>query len=110
MSLKNLEPFDQLSVLTTELDEAEVAHLLKVDEKLSLTCQDCGGSRFVVQGFIPVDLDILVGKHTIITSIDYKKIIVNRVVKCAHCSCTDFVMITEPSMEKENGQKQSCAG
>lgn len=110
MPLKRLKPFDGLSVLTSEMDEIEVAHLLGGDKKnLSLTCQDCGGSRFKVQAFIPAELDILTGKHTVITHVDYKKVVVNRVVRCVHCDSTDFVMITEPE-ENKDGQKHSSIG
>ena len=109
MPLRKLEPFDGLSVLTSEMDEIEVAHLLGGDKNLSLTCQDCGGKRFKVQAFIPAELDILTGEHTVITHVDYKKVVVNRVVRCVHCDSTDFVLITE-SEEDKDGQKHSSVG
>jgi len=105
MALTDLKPFDGLSILTTEIDEIEVAHLVKVKPNLGLMCQDCGSRRFKVEGYIPVELEMLVEKHTIITDIDYKAIKVNRVVKCVYCFSTDFVTITNPTQEESNGQK-----
>jgi len=102
VSLKNLKQFDGLSVITSEMDEIEVGHLLKATEDLSLVCQECGSRRFEVEGFIPIKAEILTGKHIIIAHVDYEEVLVNRVARCAHCSSTDFVMITE---EKHNGQK-----
>ncbi len=103
MALKDLEPFEGLSVITTEMDEIEVGHLLRVNKDLSLTCQDCGSNRFKVEAFIPVELDMIAGKHTIITHIDHKKVIINRVVKCAYCDCTDFITLDNSGQEKDNG-------
>lgn len=106
---KELKPFDGITILTSEMDEIEVAHLLKVKDNLSLVCQDCGGNRFEVEGFIPTKLEIISGKHIAVTRVDYKSILVNRVLKCAHCSSDDFVLITRPE-EKNDGQKQGSAG
>jgi DNA-directed RNA polymerase subunit RPC12/RpoP len=100
MSLTDLIPFDGLSVLTTEMDEIEVAHLL--NESLDLTCQDCGGRRFEVEAFIPATLEILAGKHTIVTHVDYHNVNVNRVIRCVHCHSIDFVNITDPG-DENNG-------
>jgi DNA-directed RNA polymerase subunit RPC12/RpoP len=100
--LKNLKPFNGLSVITSEMDEIEVGHLLKATEDLGLVCQECGSRRFEVEGFIPIKAEILTGKHILLAHVDYEEVLVNRVAKCAHCSSTDFVMITE---EKHNGQK-----
>ena len=109
MAINDLEAFDGLSIITTELDEMEVAHLLRVKSNLDLICQDCGSSRFVVQGFIPVEMEILTGEHIAITSVEYEKTILNRVVRCAHCNCVDFVTITNPTEEK-NGEARSSTG
>jgi hypothetical protein len=95
MARKDLKAFDGLNLLTTEMDEIEVAHLVKAKSNLSLVCEDCGGRRFVAEGFIPVSLNILTGEHIIISHIDYKEILVNRVNKCITCGCTDFIPITE---------------
>jgi hypothetical protein len=103
MGLKDLKPFDGLSVLTSEMDEIEVGHLL--GDGLGLLCQDCGSKRFKTVGFIPVDLELLSGKNTVITYIDYKEVVVNRVVCCVHCNSTDFVTITNTNREKDNGQE-----
>lgn len=92
MALKDLEPFDGLSIITTEMDEIEVGHLL--NENLSLLCQDCDSRRFTVEAFIPAELDVITGKHVAITQVDYKKVIVNRVIRCVHCGGTDFVTLT----------------
>ena len=94
MALKDLEAFDGLDVITTEMDEIEVGHLLKAGDNLSLICQDCGNSRFLVSGFIPVEMEILTGDHILVSHIDYKKVIVNRVLKCVYCGGTNFVTIT----------------
>jgi len=96
MALKDLEPFDGLQVLTSEADEIEVGHLLRVNKKLKLICQDCGGRRFAVEAFIPATVEILTGEHIVVTHVDYKKVVVNRVLKCVHCDSVDFVTITEP--------------
>ena len=109
MSLTDLEPFDGLSVITSEIDEIEVAHLLHQGTKLGIICQDCGGRKFKVEGFIPVELELIANQHIAVTHIDYKKVIVNRVVRCVHCDCTDFVTITEAT-EEENGQEFSSVG
>ena len=101
MALTDLEAFDGLHLLTTELDEIEVAHLLKADKNLGLICQDCGGRRFKVSALVPVEMDILSGRHTVITSVDYNKTVVNRVEKCVYCGSIDFVTI----QEKDNGQE-----
>lgn len=101
MALTDLEAFDGLHLITTELDEIEVAHLLKTNENLSLVCQDCGGRRFEVTALIPVEMEILSGKHTVITHVDYKKTVVNRVERCVYCNGTDFVTI----QEKDDGQE-----
>jgi DNA-directed RNA polymerase subunit RPC12/RpoP len=95
MSLKTLEAFDGLSVITSEMDEIEVGHLLKATEDLSLVCQDCDGKRFTVQGYVPVAAEIISGKHVVVAHVEYEKLIVNRVVKCTHCGSTDFVTITK---------------
>jgi hypothetical protein len=108
MSRSDLEAFDGLNVITSEMDEIEVAHLLRKNANLSLMCQDCGGRRFTVQGFIPVEAEILAADHIVISHIDYQKVVVNRVLKCSHCAGTDFVTITEA--EEDDGQKQSSAG
>lgn len=105
MALKDLKPFDGLSVITSEMDEIEVGHLLKATEELGLVCMDCGGRRFSVEAYIPINAEIITGKHVILAHIEYKEVIVNRVAKCAHCDCTDFVTITESGQEKANGQK-----
>ncbi len=101
MALTDLEAFDGLHLITTELDEIEVAHLLRANDSLSLVCQDCGGKRFKVTGLIPVEMEILSGKHIVITDVDYKKAVVNRVDTCAYCGSIDFVTI----QEKDNGQE-----
>jgi len=98
--LKKLKPFDGLSVITSEMDEIEVGHLLKATEELSLVCQDCDSKRFKVEAFIPVEAEILTGEHIVLAHVDYKEVIVNRVLKCAHCDSTDFVTITEHNKEK----------
>ena len=108
MGRNKLEPFDGLSVITTETDEIEVAHLLKQNTNLSLICQDCGGKRFEVEGFIPVGLNILAENHIVVSHIDYEKIVVNRISKCSHCGGVDFVTLT--NSEKKDGQKQSGTG
>jgi len=95
MSLKNIEPFDGLSIITSQMDEIEVGHLLKATPTLGLICQDCGGQRFKAAAYIPANIEILSGKHLILTHVEYKKVIVNRVLECVHCRCTDFVTITE---------------
>jgi hypothetical protein len=95
MALKDLKAFDGLRILTTEMDEIEVGHLLKVSKKLSLVCQDCGGRRFAAEAFIPAQIEILTGKHVIMTHVDYKEVVVNKVLKCVHCDCTEFVTITD---------------
>jgi hypothetical protein len=107
MALKDLEAFDGLNIITTELDEMEVAHLLRVRSNLGLICQDCGSARFVVKGFVPVEMEILTGEHLVMTSVEYEKTILNRVVKCAHCDCTDFVAITNPTEEKDGEARSS---
>ena len=94
MAITDLKPFDGLSVLTTEADEIEVAHLLKTNKLLGLVCQDCGGKRFKVQAFIPTELEVITGEHIVITHIDHKETVVNRVAKCVHCGSEDFVTIT----------------
>lgn len=96
MALKDLKAFDGLKIITSETDEIEVGHLLKANKNLNLVCQDCGGRRFAVDAFIPASVEILTGEHIIMTHVDYKEVIVNRVLKCVHCDCTDFVTITEP--------------
>ena len=101
MALTDLEAFDGLHCITTELDETEVAHLLRVNSNLGLVCQDCGGKRFKVSGLIQTEMEILSGKHTVIAGIDYKKVIVNRVEKCAYCGSEDFITI----QEKDDGQE-----
>ena len=106
MSRSDLEPFDRLEVITTELDEREVAHLLQTSSNLKLICQDCEGRRFVAEGFIPVSLDILSGEHILVSHIDYRKIVVNRVLKCAHCGCDDLVTITDPVEDVSNGNNR----
>lgn len=103
MALTDLEAFDTLSVMTTEMDEIEVAHLIKKKGNLDLLCQDCGGRRFKVEGFIPIEAEILAGRHTIMANINYKKVIVNRVTKCAHCNSIEFVAISNPDQEKKDG-------
>ena len=105
MALKKLKPFDGLSVITSEMDEIEVGHLLKATEELSLVCQDCDSRRFKVEAFIPVEAEIITGRHVVLAYVDYKEVLVNRVVKCAHCDGTDFVTITEHNREGQNGQK-----
>lgn len=95
MSLKTLEPFDGLSVITSEMDEIEVGHLLKAVEGLSLICQDCDGKRFTVRGYIPVEAEIISDKHVVLAHVEYEKLVVNRVMKCTHCGSTDFVAITK---------------
>ena len=107
MALKDLEPFNRLSLVTTEMDEIEVAHLLRIDEDLRLVCQDCGSKKFKVEVLIEAEMSLIAGRHTVITHVDYKRAIVNRVVRCDYCDCTDFITITEPSQEKSNGQSQS---
>ncbi len=104
MALTDLKPFDGLSIITSEMDEIEVGHLLKADKNLSLICQDCGSQRFEAAGFIPVNVEILTGdKHIILAHVDYKEVIINRVIKCVHCGSTDFITITEPSNGENNG-------
>ena len=100
MSLKKLKPFDGLSVITSEMDEIEVGYLLKATEDLSLVCQDCDSKRFTIEGFIPIEAEIITDKHIVLAHVDYKEVLVNRVVKCAHCGSTDFVMITEHCQER----------
>ena len=97
MALKNIKPFDGLSVITSEMDEIEVGHLLKATKELGLVCQDCGSKRFNVEAYIPIDAEIITGKHVILAHIEYKEVLVNRVVKCVHCDSTDFVTTTESS-------------
>lgn len=97
MPLKNLKPFDGLSVITSEIDEIEVGHLLKATENLGLICQECNSRRFKVEAFIPVEAEIITGKHIILAYVDYKEVIVNRVAECAHCGSTNFVTTTENS-------------
>lgn len=103
MPLKKLKPFDGISIITSEMDEIEVGHLLKATEELSLVCQDCDSKRFQVKALIPVDAEIICGKHVILAHVDYKEVLVNRVIKCAHCDGTNFVTITEHNQEKQNG-------
>ena len=105
MALTDLEPFDGLSIITSEMDEIEVAHLLKKNSALSLMCQDCGSKRFMAVGYIPVEVEMLSGKHTILTDIDYKKLVINRVVKCAHCNSSEFAIINNSKQGKDDGQK-----
>lgn len=105
MALKDLEPFDGLSVITSKMDETEVGHLLKADETLGLICQDCGGQRFKAAAYIPATVEILTGKHVVLTDVDYEKVIVNRVLECVHCQGIDFIAITESSREDADGQK-----
>lgn len=109
MGDKDLKPFDGISIMTSEMDEIEVGHLLKVNKNLSLTCQDCGSNRFEADALIPARLEVISGKHIAVTRVDYKEVLVNRVLKCAHCDCTDFVTITE-TQEEDDGQKQSSVG
>ena len=106
MSRTDLEPFDRLQVLTTEIDEIEVAHLLQVNPNIRLICQDCGGRRFTAEGFIPVGLEILTGEHIVVSHIDYKKVVVNRVLRCSHCGSEDLITITNP--EENDGQQNSA--
>ena len=103
MPLKKLKPFDGLSVITSEMDEIEVGHLLKATEELSLVCLECDSRRFKVEAYIPVEAEIITGEHIVLAHVDYKEVIVNRVLKCAHCDSTDFVTITEHNQEKQNG-------
>ena len=108
MSLKNIKPFEGLKVRTTELDDVEVAHLLRKPEKLHLICQDCGSRRFKVEAIMTAEMDILTGDSIIITGIDYHKVMVNRVKKCAHCNCEDFVPIQEPDEKENKDEKTNC--
>lgn len=105
MALRDLEPFDGLSVITSEMDEIEVGHLLKADKTLGLICQDCGGQRFKAAAYIPAKVEILTGKHIVLAAVDYEKVIVNRVLECVHCQGVDFITITESSQEDDDGQK-----
>jgi len=100
MALKSLKPFSGLKIVTSEMDEMEVAHLLRVDKSLNLVCQDCGGSRFRVEAIINAKLDILTGKHLIISKADYEKVQVNRVIKCVHCKSEDFAPLQETKAEE----------
>lgn len=105
MALRDLEPFDGLSIITSEMDEIEVGHLLKATPTLGLICQDCGGQRFKAEAYIPAEVEILTGsEHLLLTNVEYKKVVVNRVLGCAICQSTDFITITE-SQESDNGQK-----
>ena len=97
MALKDLEPFSGLSIITSEMDEIEVGHFLKASDTLGLICQDCGGQRFKAEAYIPAEIELLVGKHLLLTHIEYKKVVVNRVLECVSCQSTDFVTITESS-------------
>jgi len=99
MALTNLKPFDGLSVITSEMDEIEVGHLLKATKNLGLICQECGSQRFKAAGFIPVNVEILAGVHIILAHVDYKEVIINRVIQCAQCGSTDFITITEAAGE-----------
>ena len=110
MSLKDLKPFDGLSVITSEVDEIEVGHLLKATKELGLVCLDCDSRRFIVEAYIPITAEIITGKHVILAHVEYEEVAVNRVVKCAHCAGTDFITTTEPTQEKSDGQKSSSAG
>lgn len=105
MALKDLKPFEGLSIITSEMDEIEVGHLLKADKSLSLICQDCGGQRFKAAAYIPVDIEILTGEHIIITHVDYKEVQVNRVLECVQCHSKDFITITESNRGGKDGQK-----
>jgi hypothetical protein len=93
MSLSDLKPFGGLSVLTTELDEIEVGHLLRTSDLLSLICQDCGGKQFRITTLIPAEMEVITGEHIVITHVEYKETLVNRVVRCVHCNSEDFVTI-----------------
>jgi hypothetical protein len=105
MALKDLEAFNGLSIITSEMDEIEVGHLLKAHPTLGLICQDCGGQRFKAEAYIPAEIEILTGsEHILLTNVEYKKVAVNRVLECATCQSTDFITITE-SQENNNGQK-----
>jgi len=96
MSLKDLEPFDGISIITTAMDEREVAHLLQLKNCRGLMCQDCGGERFIVSAIIPAELEILSGNEAIvIANAKFHSVKVNRVIKCAHCGCDDYVEVSE---------------
>ena len=104
MSLTDLKPFDGLSIITSELDEIEVGHLLKTNKGLSLICQECDGRRFEAVGFIPVNVEILTGdKHVALAHVNYEEVIISRVIKCVHCGSKDFITITEPNNGESNG-------
>jgi hypothetical protein len=96
MSIKDLEPFGGISIVTTDADEREVAHLLQVKNCRGLMCQDCGGERFLVSAIIPAELEILSGNEAIVvTKVNFQSVKVNRVIKCAHCGCDDYTEVAE---------------
>ena len=100
MPLKDIEPFEGIRIITTEADEREVAHLLQKKGCFGLICQDCGSERFIVEAVIPAELEILAGnKAIVITKADFASVKINRVKKCAHCGCDDFVEISERNVE-----------
>ena len=96
MALKDLEPFEGISIVTTAMDEREVAHLLQKKGCRGLMCQDCGGERFIVSAIIEAELEILSGDEAIaIAKANLNSVKINRIKKCAHCGCDDFVPISE---------------
>lgn len=109
MSLKKVKPFDGLRIRTTELDDMEVAHLLRTPEKLHLACQDCGGRRFKAEVVMTAEMDIITGDSIIIADVEYHKVMVNRVIKCSHCSCKEFVAIQEPDKRESKDEETNSS-
>lgn len=83
--MRDVKPFQGISIITTKVDDEEVEHLLGLEEGMWLMCPDCGGCRFKVDALIKAELEVVSGEVTLIADADYSEVLVNRVRECAHC-------------------------
>lgn len=105
MAIDDIEPFEGISIVTTNRDEQEVAHLFQKEGCHGIYCQACGSERLVVSAIIPAELEILSGEEAIIIAeVNYLSVKINRILKCAHCGSEDFISITEDTEDEKNAQ------
>ena len=87
-------PFEGLQIITTVVDERQVATLLDESEGYYIMCDGCEGTSFVVEAIIKAELDVSFGKpdkQMIVREKLVKSAMVLRILRCATCSSTDFI-------------------
>lgn len=90
----DIVPFKGLQIISTVVDERQVAVLLDESGDYYIMCDGCEGTSFVVKAIIEAELDVSFGKpdkQMIVRERIVNSAMVLRIIRCATCNSTDFV-------------------